>query len=135
MGLESVTNIEDLNVLWPLGNDPRNQGDDHLRAVKVALKSLLTDLQQIGFEVMDQALTEVTTEITWAGDAPIAGRRLTVFVQQDATGGRLITWDSDFFKYATTEIDLAANAVSVFEFVGRDDGYWYMVSAPLLGAV
>ena len=48
MGLEnSVTSITDLNALWPLATDPRHQGDDHLRLIKVALKSLLTNPQQI----------------------------------------------------------------------------------------
>jgi hypothetical protein len=48
MGLESVTDIADLNVLWPLAGDERSQGDDHLRNIKVAVKSLLTDVNQIG---------------------------------------------------------------------------------------
>jgi len=48
VGLESsVTKIEDLNESWPLSTDERRQGDDHLRNIKVALKSLLSDLNQI----------------------------------------------------------------------------------------
>lgn len=44
MGLESVTHISDLVVTNPLGSDPKSQGDDHLRNIKVALK---TDLPNI----------------------------------------------------------------------------------------
>ncbi len=47
MGLESVTKISDLNSSWPLSGDDRHEGDDHIRITKVALKSLLTDLNQI----------------------------------------------------------------------------------------
>lgn len=41
MGLEVVNNIGDLNPAWPLGTDPKSQGDDHLRNVKGAI---VTDL-------------------------------------------------------------------------------------------
>lgn len=39
MAVESVTTISDLNELWPLGTDPRSEGDDHIRNVKKALKA------------------------------------------------------------------------------------------------
>ena len=47
MGLESVTRISDLNAAWPLGTDERAEGDNHLRAIKTAVRSLLTDVNQI----------------------------------------------------------------------------------------
>jgi hypothetical protein len=34
MGLETGNTIAQLNAAWPLGSDPRSQGDDHLRLVK-----------------------------------------------------------------------------------------------------
>lgn len=37
MGLETVTNLADLNPLWPTGAEPKKQGDDHLRNIKKAL--------------------------------------------------------------------------------------------------
>lgn len=43
MGVEgSVTVVSDLNSAWPLGTDLQDDGDNHLRNIKVALKSLLT---------------------------------------------------------------------------------------------
>ena len=48
MGLETVTTVSDLNTSWPLATDSRRQGDDHIRGLKVAVKSLLTNPQQIG---------------------------------------------------------------------------------------
>ena len=37
MGLENAEKISELNRLWPLGTDPRSQGDDHLRMLKACL--------------------------------------------------------------------------------------------------
>jgi hypothetical protein len=39
MGLENPTYIEDLNATWPLGTDPRSEGDDHIRNIKAALQA------------------------------------------------------------------------------------------------
>lgn len=40
MGLEtSFTAINDLNSDWPLGTDPKSDGDNHLRGIKAALKA------------------------------------------------------------------------------------------------
>lgn len=52
----SVTQIQHLNSSWPLGQDDRSEGDDHIRNIKVALRSLLgtTGLVQLGFP--DKAL-------------------------------------------------------------------------------
>jgi hypothetical protein len=41
MPIESASKIEDLNVLNPLVNDPRSEGDDHLRLIKSVLHTLL----------------------------------------------------------------------------------------------
>lgn len=38
MGLELFGNIDDLNELFPLGTDPKSEGDDHIRGVKESLK-------------------------------------------------------------------------------------------------
>ena len=38
MGLEIATRIADLDAAWPLGTDPRSQGDDHLRLIKGVMK-------------------------------------------------------------------------------------------------
>lgn len=39
MPLESGDTIADLNPLWPLGSDPKSQGDDHLRLIKTVLQN------------------------------------------------------------------------------------------------
>lgn len=39
MGLESATYISQLDTLWPLGGDPVNKGDDHVRLLKAVLKA------------------------------------------------------------------------------------------------
>ena len=54
MGLEpDVQKIADLNPDWPVGStDPRHEGDDHLRNIKKAVRSLIvfpSGLEQLGF--------------------------------------------------------------------------------------
>lgn len=44
MGLESVTFISDLVPTWPLGADKIRQGDDHLRAIKTAIKNTFPNI-------------------------------------------------------------------------------------------
>lgn len=44
MGLESVTYIDDLNELWPLGTDAKSAGDDHIRRIKAALKATFPNI-------------------------------------------------------------------------------------------
>ena len=39
MGLETGNTINDLNENWPLGTDPKSQGDDHIRLIKSVLKN------------------------------------------------------------------------------------------------
>lgn len=39
MGLESGSYISDLNVAYPVGTDPKAQGDDHIRLIKTLLKA------------------------------------------------------------------------------------------------
>ncbi len=39
MPLETGTKISDLNAAWPLGSDPKSQGDDHLRLIKAVLQN------------------------------------------------------------------------------------------------
>ena len=38
MGLETADTIDELNPLWPLGTDPKRQGDDHVRLLKTVLQ-------------------------------------------------------------------------------------------------
>lgn len=44
MGIESVSFIEDLNAAWPLSNDPREEGDNHLRLLKTVLQANFPNL-------------------------------------------------------------------------------------------
>lgn len=40
MSVESMITPQDANVAWPLAGDPRSEGDDHIRGLKVMLKKL-----------------------------------------------------------------------------------------------
>lgn len=43
MGIETSTTIQGLNAAWPLGTDPRSEGDNHLRLTKSVLKAVFDD--------------------------------------------------------------------------------------------
>ncbi|MFV2089016.1 MAG: hypothetical protein ACC642_00005, partial [Pseudomonadales bacterium] len=42
MGLEVGDYIDNLNPLWPLGTDPKSEGDNHFRLLKTALGNAVT---------------------------------------------------------------------------------------------
>jgi len=132
MGLESsVTIIADLDATWPVSGDTRKEGDDHLRYVKVALKSLLTNIAQIGLVVEEHTLVASTVEITTAIPAT-AGKLMTKVIIQDGTGGWAITWNAVFVG-APVALDTNPNAINIFHFVGRSNGTWILCAPPLLG--
>jgi len=54
MPLETSETIAGLNPLWPLGSDPKSQGDDHLRLIKAVLQAdALTVADQPPMIVLD----------------------------------------------------------------------------------
>lgn len=103
MGLEvSVTQISDLNSVWPLGGDDRSKGDDHIRNLKVALKSLLasgTGLVQLGFPDKRAGASKLLigdgTGFVWKGAHEIDPDLITgqTADASPATGDYLLTYD------------------------------------------
>ncbi len=55
MPIETGTKISDLNPLWPLGSDPKAQGDDHLRLIKAILQSDAVALSDTGSATIVEA--------------------------------------------------------------------------------
>lgn len=51
MPLETGTTLEDLDDSWPLGGDPTNKGDDHLRLIKAILKTQFPGELGDGFRI------------------------------------------------------------------------------------
>ena len=49
MGLESADDFTELNPAWPLGSDPKSQGDDHLRLIKGAMQG--SNAEQVDMDV------------------------------------------------------------------------------------
>lgn len=85
----------------------------------------------------DWTLTSATTLITASAPAA-AGDLLFLFLIQDATGGRQITWDTNL-KWATVNLAPIPDTVSCFSFVARVDPAdggalnWFCFSLPSLG--
>ena len=57
MTVESATYIDDLNAAYPLGTDPKSEGDDHIRLIKSTLKTT--------FPNVTGAVTPTHTELNY----------------------------------------------------------------------
>ena len=51
MPLELATTIEELDSTYPLGGDPTNKGDDHLRLIKSVMKLTFPGANGSGFDI------------------------------------------------------------------------------------
>lgn len=78
-------------------------------------------------------LTAASTLIT-SPVVPADGDRGFLRLAQDATGGRLITWDSIFVGVSPEMNDLTALSAGHFLFWGLG-GKWLLVAYPLLGVL
>lgn len=76
MPLETATTIPELNQAWPVGTDPKSQGDDHLRMIKDCVKNSLPN--------MDGPWS--TTDPIAAGEAVEDGQLVTKAQLDAATG-------------------------------------------------
>ena len=66
MPLETGSTIDDLDKTWPLGGDPHNKGDDHIRLVKAVLQSQFPGINGNGFA---KIITASEDEINYLGGA------------------------------------------------------------------
>lgn len=75
MGLELFGNIDDLNPLFPLGTDPKSEGDDHIRGVKESLQGNVS-----GDDAETRLLAAgVPALVAKAGATDIIGSALSMF--------------------------------------------------------
>ena len=65
MTIESVTYIDDLNVSYPANTDQKQEGDDHIRNLKVALKN--------SFPQVSGAVTASHTELSYLASRTLTG--------------------------------------------------------------
>jgi hypothetical protein len=125
--------ILDLNPAWPLGSDPKDAGDNHLRNIKTAVRDLAanpTGLAILGFATVEMLLTEAINTIYYLGPVHRGGI-VTVILRQDATGGRLIVWDP-IFRGAPAEISPYAGTYNIYMFVAAAAGDLVLCARPML---
>lgn len=84
--------------------------------------------------IEEHTLTAASTTIT-TGVTALDGLLMVKVIKQDGTGGRDITWSSDFKLVQGFPIDYRqANTYSVFTFVGRtSDNKWLLCAMPITG--
>lgn len=83
--------------------------------------------------VQQQTLTTGSTVISSPG-VPGDADRLTVIIDQDATGGRQISWASDYASDTPVDISTIASTRSIFDFVGYSSK-WRMIAMRTEGTV
>lgn len=84
-----------------------------------------------GSYLAEYSLTVATTNIASPTASPAVGDVLTVVMTQDATGGRLITWDAgppSFNLVTVNDLDERANWVTVANFRCLADGNWWLAA-------
>jgi len=92
MGLETGTTIAELNPLWPLGSDPKSQGDDHLRLIKSVVQNDAVVRGDIGAVEIVEADASAgwqvwgDTLIQWGKGTIVNTAIATVFPQPFQTG-------------------------------------------------
>ena len=82
MGLETGDTIADLNDAWPLGTDPKSEGDNHIRLVKTVITNDVLSKSAGGTVAGDTTFDGVVTltsavagevDLSVAGDTAIGG--------------------------------------------------------------
>jgi len=116
----NVYSVEDVDALLAIIN-----------ASIAALAVLVAALPKSS--VLTVTLTAPTTAISTGLPTPKEGDILTVFVVQDGTGGRQITWSAEFVSTTTVDISTTPGAQNKFIFVARQNLLWSNVAVPLLG--
>ncbi len=97
MPLETGNKISDLNSLWPLGSDPKSQGDDHIRLIKSILQADAPSLAEGGAFVTAPTVPDGATgkQVPNADDIPaLAGTGPVDIVEANATAGWQVWGDT-----------------------------------------
>ena len=81
--------------------------------------------------LLNQTLAAPSTNIV-SPSVPGDAQRLSVILKQDATGGRLITWDTPF-DGVDTDIDTSPGTVTAFRLVGEGLAWILKTAIPVTG--
>ena len=97
MGLEAGTSIAALDAVWPLGSDPENQGDDHIRLIKAVLKTTFPGVGGNGFATPITATESQLNFVDLTSSAQIQLTALTTAIANVIAGIQ-----SQAYTYSTT---------------------------------
>jgi hypothetical protein len=124
MPIESpVNSIQDLNENYPLGTDLRNTLDDHIRLVKRAVRSLLTNPTQV--PGIPQQGTEQDQLLRWNGSLWVPVRDVRTF-QPMAT---------NFTASPLKRYRITTGSVTVTLPASPQDGDWVELMVHVAGVV
>lgn len=116
MPLETVTYISDLNPLWPLGSDPKSNGDNHLQNIKKGLLQTFTGITGVvaATHVEINYLTGVTSnvQVQLNNKAPLANPTFTgtVVLPASTSIGTISSTELGYVDGVTSPIQTQLNA-------------------------
>jgi hypothetical protein len=111
MGLETGNTINDLNESWPLGTDPKSQGDDHIRLCKRVFKNDVLSTTNGG---------TISGDVDFAGDVNFAGN--VTGLAQTANPSLIINGGFDVWQRGTSFTGLSSQyCADRFYFAGAKD--------------
>ncbi len=143
MPLETGNKISDLNPLWPLGSDPKAQGDDHLRLIKSILQSDAVALSDTGSATIVEADALAGWQVMgdmlvqWGFVNTSAAEAVTVDLPQPfknaSYGLSLTTRSSNLSNRTEHQTDRTASSFDVVSFGSNDAQYAAQVSWIAIG--
>lgn len=131
MAVEAATKISELNKLWPLGTDPRSEGDDHIRLIKQvllatdggALSSMkVTVFTSSGTYTKPAGLKLLEVEIMSAGGAGGAGAATGSGQYSTGSGGGAGAWGRQLFPASALAATVAYTLGAPGTGVAGNDG-------------
>lgn len=110
MPVENPTFIDDLNEAYPLPEDPKSEGDDHLRNFKRAVKDTFPNINGVVAATDEElsilsGLTASTAELNTLDGVTASAAELNIL-----DGATLSTAELNFVKGATSAIQTQINA-------------------------
>tara|TARA_R110000803_G_scaffold210829_1_gene284075 strand:- start:18900 stop:19637 length:738 start_codon:yes stop_codon:yes gene_type:complete len=118
MPLEASTYIDGLDASWPLGGDPTNKGDDHLRLIKTIFKNTFPGVGGLGFAT---AITATEVELNYT-----SGLTSNAQAQFDGIGALLAAVKESLFPVGSVYTN-AVNATNPSTLLGF--GTWVAFGA------
>jgi hypothetical protein len=124
-GNESIDSLNKVREIYVFGaSNPAIGNNDGYFEMATVSATVTPDLAD-GLNQQETMTANVTAaNPVYTGGAIVEGMKLTLKFIQDATGGRTITWDTEYIGLSNEDPDLTADTYSVYCFVRNTASKW-----------